>query len=258
MPPPQTIPIRARPPPRKSMTTSSAPSTRRPVDVDHSDTRAEVSDRTVRRGSKESASNDQRPSLIRPDGARKTVSYSERSGSAKIAIDHGMHRRTTVDGHERPKDLEQKQREAEAYQNAGGSKPVPLTADALKTARRSQKSSDSASQKSFTSSSKGSDVKTKSGSGVASRNENDGFTMTIDGVKLGFSGDSVEDKRINIRPKGERGLELSIEGKNTRRYTVIGKESLSGLSRGETESGRRSRDEYGSDRASRRSSRSGY
>lgn len=254
-PPPQTIPVRSRPAPRKSSTTNSTPTVRRPVEVDYSDTRAEVAGHTsLRRGSKDSYT-DQRPSLNRADGTRKTVSYSNGSGSAKVAAESRAQRRTTLDGHERSRDLEQNLREIEAYQNAKGPQTIPLTADALKNARRNHKSSDSAS---FTSSSKGSDVKTKSGSGVASRPENDGITMNIQGVKLDLSSDSMGDKRINIRQKGERGLELHIDGKKSRRYLVTREEPPSFFPRREIESGRRSRDEHGSDRASRRSSRSGY
>lgn len=171
-------------------------------------------------------------------------------------------RRTSVYGVERPRDLEQKQRDAEEYQAARASRATPLTADALarRTAHRVGSESGSSTNRSENSS-RGSDSKTKSGSGVGSRHDDDknSISMTIQGVKIDFSGDHRERRKINVRAGEEGALEFNIEGgRRAKKYIMSRSDSTSASGRKEIEDVRRVRDDWKSDRASRRSSRSTY
>ena len=267
-PPKQVIAaVPRRPSVRKSATTSNTPTVQRPqYPLDMSDLRAQLPDpRVRRRESRESPIliPERRPSVSgRP---LRTSSYhdSSRAPAPRILKDDERRRRTSVYGVERPRDLEQKQREAEEYQASRASRATPLTADAL--ARRSHRpDSDSASSNSRSDdSSRASETKTKSGSGVGSRHHDDddssSITMTIQGVRIGFSGDNRERKKINVRSGEEGALEFNIEGgRRSKKYLMSRSDSASGTGRKEIEDVRRVRDDWKSDRASRRASRSGY
>lgn len=272
MPPPpprQTIPIH-RPPSRHIVTTASHPPHSRDASVE-----ARVSDRSRKEEAPDQSSRSRRPSLsTRPPSTKKSTSYANSSGNTKVSVESPRQRRASYYGHERRQDLEEKQKEIEAYQNAKGTKAVPLTADALKAARKGTKAvgSDSGSQSRAGSSREGSEVKTRStgggGSGVATKSEAESFTMRFNagaGVKVDFAGDSVEGRTISLRPTGEEGaMELSIGGKNSKKYnTSDGKQveyARSGLRREikESEEMRRTREDVRSAKGSRRSSRSGY
>jgi len=271
MPPPpprQTIPIH-RPELRHAVTTTSHAHHSRDASVE-----ARVSDRSSRE-EPEQSSRSRRPSLTtRPPSTKKSTSYANASGNTKISVESARQRRASYYGHERRQDLEAKQKEIEAYQDAKGSKSIPLTADALKAARKGSKAvgSDSGSQSRASSSREGSEVKTRStgggGSGVATKSEAESFTMRFNagaGVKVDFAGDSVEGRTISLRPSGEEGaMELSIGGRGSKKY--VGSEgkqveyARSGLRREikEVEDLRRTREDTKSAKSSRRSSRSGY
>ncbi|MCJ1364682.1 hypothetical protein MMC16_003797 [Acarospora aff. strigata] len=266
MPPPpprQTVPAQ-RPPLRHLATTTSQQSHARAASVE-----ARVSDRS-RRDAPEQSSRSRRPSLTtRPSTTRKSTSYANAPGNAKISVESTRQRRASYYGHERRHDLEAKQREIEEYQEAKGSKSIPLTADALLAARKGSKGSDSGSRAS--SSREGSEVKTRStggGSGVTGKGDAEAFTMRFNagaGVQVDFAGDSVDGRTISLRPSGAEGaMELSIGGRETKKYHGSeGKQveyARSGLRREvkEIEEPRRTREEMKSARGSRRSSRSGY
>ena len=264
MPPPKSIPTTQRPPLRHPSTTNSNQSHARAASVE-----ARVSDRS-RREAAEQSSRSRRPSLAaRPSTTnKKSTSYANAPGNAKISVESSRQRRASYYGHERRHDLETKQREIEEYQEAKGSKSTPLTADALLAARKGTKSSDSGSRASG--SREGSDVKTRSvgaGSGVAAKNDPESFTMRFNagaGVKVDFAGDSVDGKTISLRPSGTDGLmELSVGGRDSNHHGSEGKQvdyARSGLRREvkEMDELRRTREEMKSARGSRRSSRSGY
>lgn len=231
-----------------------------------SEMRAELPDpRVRRRDSRDSPIliSERRPSANGSGPAIRSSSYqdSSRAPGARILKEDERRRRTSVYGVERPRDLEQKQRDAEEYQASRASRATPLTADAL--ARRTNRP-DSESGSSTTrsdNSSRGSDSKTKSGSGVGSRADDDSnsITMTIQGVKIGFTGDNRERKKINVRSGEEGALEFNIEGgRRPKKYLMSRSDSASGSGRKEIEDVRRVRDDWKSDRASRRSSRSAY
>ncbi|KAK2756702.1 hypothetical protein FQN54_005148 [Arachnomyces sp. PD_36] len=267
-PPKQVVTaVPRRPSVRKSATTSSAPTVQRPNPLDMSDMRASLPDPRVRhRESRESPIliPERRPSVngSRPSVRSSSYHDSSHAPGARIMKEDERRRRTSVYGVERPRDLEQKQREAEEYQASRASRATPLTADAL--ARRGSHRPDSESGSSTTrsdNSSRNSDSKTKSGSGVGSRHDDDSnsITMTIQGVKIGFSGDNRERRKINVKSSEEGALEFNIEGgRRSKKYIMSRSDSASGSGRKEIEDVRRVRDDWKSDRASRRSSRSTY
>jgi hypothetical protein len=247
MPPPlqpQVIPLKKRPSVRKSASSNPVPTIRR-SSKDYDDTRAQVADRNEPEPAR------RRPSLELNPG-RKATLYTNGQSSVKVATAGVLNHSKTYHGRQ---DLEQKQREVEDYQEAKGGRPVPLTADSLKHVRRSHKSGSESGSQSRTSSSRSvSDVKTKSG--TVSRGESDSFTMTVNGVKLGFSSEAMEGKTINLRKKGgENGtMDIQIGGKGGKHY-IVSKDEV--IRRREIDDGRRTRDESRTDQASRRTSRSG-
>lgn len=212
------------------------------------------------------------PERSRSMRTRKT-SYHEPSASGReIAVENRRHRRTLYHEDEasaRPvpaSDLEQKHRNAEEYQAAkSGRSGVALTEDALllKTKINQQRlasDSGSGSQKTRSNSSRGSDARTRDGSGVGSRIEDDSsFTMTMNGMTIGFTQESVNGKRIHLRADDNGSIGLNIEGRRPKRYIgAPGSDFTSVSSKKEIEDGRRAREDRRSDRASRRSSRSTY
>lgn len=255
-----------RPSIRKSATVSSTPTAQHQYPFDMSDMRAQLPDSRVRhRDSRESPMMvpERRPSVNENRPSNRSSSYhdSSRTTGSRIIKEDERRRRTSVYGVERPRDLEQKQRDAEEYQAARASRATPLTADALaRTGQRPDSESGSSTNRSENSS-RGSDSKTKSGSGVGSRLDDDSnsITMTIQGVKMSFSGENLERRKINVRSGEEGALEFNIEGgRRAKKYIMSRSDSTSASGRKEIEDVRRVRDDWKSDRASRRSSRSTY
>ena len=163
-------------------------------------------------------------------------------------------------------DIEEKQREAEEYQATRSVKsaaPMPLTSDALLKAKSSHAghpaASDSGSQKSRSNSSRGSDARTQNGSGVGTKAEEDNnIYMTMNGVTMSFTQESVGGKRISVRAGETGALELNIEGKRPKKYLTGGSDYTGTVARREADGVRRPRGDRRSDRASRRSSQSMY
>ncbi|KAL2372246.1 hypothetical protein RJ035_008156 [Blastomyces gilchristii] len=254
-PPPQVIIPPRRPSARKAATATSTPTTsRRPEGIDMDDLRAALPpSRLGRKKSRDAVLSERRPSAPGKAGIR-TTSYHDPGRAARISIEHSR-RRSSVYGLEQPKDFDQKQREAEEYQSSRTSRATPLTLDTLVKSRRSHRAdSDSGSLRTRTDSSRGSDVKTKSG---ISRPEDDEITVMIGGLRIGVPKDNIDRQVINLRSGEEGSLEVNIEGRRPKRYFLSRSESLSG-SRRDIEESRRLRQDSSSDRASRRSSRSGY
>ncbi|KZF21720.1 hypothetical protein L228DRAFT_158542 [Xylona heveae TC161] len=209
MPPPSTIPNR-RPSIRHSATTSSAREILRSEATERND--PGHADR-LRRDSSEHSSRPRRPSLLSNEG-RKAASYMNAHGTARISVEGPGRRRATYYGAEKAKDLETKQKEAEAYQEAV-TKSTPLTADALGATRQSRRSQ-SGSRSRASSSRDGSDLRTRSGSAVA-QSDAGSITMRINAGTVELSGD-FDGRTISLIP-GEDGApaELSI-GRPRPRY----------------------------------------
>jgi hypothetical protein len=159
-------------------------------------------------------------------------------------------------------ELEEKQRDAEEYQASQSGKstssaPVPLTADALQKAKASSQraASDSGSQKSRSASSRGSDARTQSGSGVLTTTrpaeEDNNIVMTMNGVTMSFTQESVGGKRISVRTGQTGAVELNIEGKRPKKYVAGGSDYT-------TASSASRKGDRKSDRTSHRSGRSVY
>ncbi|KAI9795627.1 MAG: hypothetical protein M1835_005412 [Candelina submexicana] len=262
MPPPQVVPAR-RPSVRHATTTASGRDIHRRVAVDPSDAGATVTHDRSRQASKES-SRSRRPSLASASSSRKSTSYANANGSARISVESASRRRASYYGHERRNDLERRQRDAEEYQDTI-TKTTPLTAEALRAARRGTNRGNSDAGNSRTDSSKeGSGIRTRSGSEVVN-SEADNFTMrfsTAAGVKLDFSGD-MEGRTISLKP-GDDGAhaELSIGSRPKPRYVdrnsnAQSEYARSGLRR-DQEDERRARENRTSERSLRRSSRFGF
>ncbi|KAL7351415.1 hypothetical protein ACKS0A_00199 [Histoplasma ohiense] len=260
-PPSQVIIPPRRPSARKASTSTSTPTmSRRPEGIDMDDLRAALPlTRVGRKKSREAVLSERRPSAPGKAGIR-TTSYHDPGRAARISIENSRRRRSSVYGVEQTKDLDQKQREAEEYQSTRTSRATPLTLDSLVKCRRSHRAdSDSGSLRTRTDSSRGSDAKTKS---AISRPEDDEITVMIGGLRIGVSKDHIDRQVINLRSGEEGSLELNIEGRRPKRYFLSRSESLSGTGGGavrrEIEESRRLHHDSSSDRASRRSSRSGY
>lgn len=157
--------------------------------------------------------------------------------------------------------MDEKQREAEKYQAARSGKGLPLVTDALVNASKESHALDSDSSSEKSNSSRGSDAPTQSGSGVVSKaDDENSIVMTMNGVTMSFTQESVGGKKISVRTGDTGAVELNIEGKRPKKYlTSRSDHSASGNNaRKELEDLRRPRDDRRSDRASRRSSRSTY
>ncbi|KAL4939638.1 hypothetical protein BDV06DRAFT_33858 [Aspergillus oleicola] len=268
MPPP---PVKYRAPPqiiqkrpdmpRKSATTSIMQERRPSRSFDMADLRDDLPDYGYR-GSSGGTVIPERNRNLRASG-RPSVYHDSGRSAARIAVENSTRRRrpTMYDLPPSPgAELEEKQRDVEEYQasHSGKSVAAPMTlSDALLKAKASsQHGSDSGSQKSRSASSRGSgsDARTRSGSGALTTtrvDDNDDIVMTINGVTMSFTQESVGGKRINMRTGQTGAVELNIEGgKRSKKYLTGGSDY--------TTTSSNSRRERRSDRASRRSSRSTY
>ncbi|KAE8153762.1 hypothetical protein BDV25DRAFT_14451 [Aspergillus avenaceus] len=264
---------------RKVVSTGSVTSERHGSrSMDMSDMRDALPEYGYRRSSRETVV-PARTRSIRDN--RRSMSYQDNSRPPRGAIEPARRRRAPVydyeddvddeeddDDDEDGDEIEEKQRSAEEYQASRSAKsvPVPLTEDALKT-KTSRPESDSASQKSR--SSRGSDARTQNGSGGGSKQEEDNnIVMTMNGVTMSFTQESVGGKKISVRTGDTGAVELNIEGKRPKKYLTNGSDYAGSVGRREIEAGsvarreiedtRRTRPERRADRVSHRSSRSTY
>lgn len=278
MPPP---PVKHKPAPniiqkrpelhRKAVTAPSVTSDRHPSrSMDLSDMRDALPEYGYRRSSREAVI-PARTRSIRDN--RRSTSYHDSSRPSRVAVENSRRRRPTVydyldaeeddeeDEEEDGDEIEEKQRSAEEYQASRSAKPVPtpLTEDALYKSKASRAESDSGSQKSRSNSSRGSDARTQNGSGAGTKPEEDNnIVMTMNGVTMSFTQESVGGKKISVRAGETGALELNIEGKRPKKYLTNGSDYTGSVARRELEDPRRARTDRRSDRASRRSSRSTY
>lgn len=274
-PPPQVIPIpnSKRPNIRKSNTTATAaatPSADRDGSFDMAQMKGALPAREGREQPRDPVSPERRPSMPTSNKNRvRTTSYHNPGRAGQAAIENrGRNRRQSVYGVEQPKDLENKQREAQEYQAARAPRPPPLNTRSLRKARQPESDSDSQHSQSDSSSDGGggggnSQSQTKYGSGAGSTSnkadDDDGITMVVNGVKIGFSADS--DRQINVRSGEEGSFELNIGGnKRSNKYLLDRSDtaSASASGRAEIDDVRQTREDVRSERTSRRSSRSGY
>lgn len=261
-PPPKPKPapptVQKRPdPPRKSATTTAVHTERRHSRTfDMSDMEAALPGH-YRRPSRETNTRERSRSRSLRDGRRNSLHHDP--PPSRVPADTTRRRRSSVydvlGG-----DMEEKQREAEAYQAArsGKAAPVPLTADALSKTKPTRVCSDSgsisASQKSRSNSTGGSEGRTKGGDG-----EDRNIVMTMNGLTMSFNQEYVGGKRISLRTGDTGGVELNIAGKRGGKKYVTGPRSEHAASSGRKELEDSTREEPPrSDRASRRSSRSTY
>ncbi|KAL2809399.1 hypothetical protein BJX63DRAFT_423829 [Aspergillus granulosus] len=255
--------IQKRPePPRKVATAPSVMGERRPSrpSLDMTELRQYLPEHGYQRSPREIMIPERSRSL-RGD-RRPSVSYHDSSRSARqIAVENSVTRRRRPPMYDAPvrDDIEEKQRTAEEYQASqsgkSGAVQVPLTVDALMTKANSRAGSDSGSHKSRSASSRGSDARTHSGSGVLTttrpEEDNNNIIMTMNGVTMSFTQESVGGKRISVRTGQTGAVELNIEGKRPKKYLTGGSEYTAASSNSR-------KGDRKSDRASRRSSRSIY
>ncbi|KAL4897968.1 hypothetical protein BDV59DRAFT_52833 [Aspergillus ambiguus] len=288
MPPPplkhQPRIIQRRPdPPRKAVTTTAIPSDRRSSrSLDLAEFHdALPSEYGYQRSSRETIVPERNRSLRDSSRRRPSTSYhddgtgggSVGSGGrrpSRISVENSRsyRRRPTIyDYNEFPdseggNEIEEKQRDAEEYQAAQVAKDpmVALTADALCKTKTHRTESDSGSQKSR--SSRGSDARTHSASGAVVKPDDNpnNFVMTMNGMTMSFTHDSLDGKTISVRSRDSGALSLNIHDKRPKKYHPGGGSDYSGsMPRRELEDvAHRARPERRSDRASRRSSRSTY
>ncbi|BCR89274.1 uncharacterized protein ACHE_50472A [Aspergillus chevalieri] len=181
---------------------------------------------------------------------RSSRAYRDSSARpSRMAVEGARRRREVVydydsefddiDADEAASDLVDKQREAEEYQasKSKGHKavPVPLTEDALYKTKASRAESDSGSQKSRSNSSRASDARTHSASNAGTNNvntikedEDKNLVMTMNGVTMSFTQESMNSKKINLRTNNTGALELSVEGKRPKKYLTSGGSDYTG------------------------------
>ncbi len=203
MPPPQIIPAGRRPNISKSNTTISRP-------ISYQEERGISNDGPAsaplpyRERKPDPPSSYRKPppsSYYNPSQERpvtlKSKSYIETKQTTKVnSSQPGLDRRNSYLG------AELNEMKAEAYQKSRGTDPQPLTLDAIsKIVRRS----DSSSQRSINSSSRESSA-SKNKTAVASND----ITLKMHGVTLDISADSAENHSINIRPKRNGGINISV------------------------------------------------
>ncbi|KAL2863412.1 uncharacterized protein BJX67DRAFT_261622 [Aspergillus lucknowensis] len=245
--------------PRKSATTPSVISERRPSrSLDLTDLRDHLPEYGYQRSSRETVIPERNRSLRQ--NRRPSVTYHDsRESTRRIAVENSTRRRRPSIYDYAVADELEKERDAEEYQASQSGKSetvqVPLTADALMTKTGSQRAgSDSGSHKSRSASSRGSDARTQSGSGVLTTtrpDDDNNIVMTMNGVTMSFTQESVGGKRISVRTGQTGAVELNIEGKRPKKYLTGGSEYTT------TTTASRKADRK-SNRASRRSSQSIY
>ncbi|KAL4861517.1 hypothetical protein BDV12DRAFT_64630 [Aspergillus spectabilis] len=246
--------------PRKSATTASVLSERHPSrSLDLTDLRDVLPEYGSYRRSTGETVIPERTRSIR-ENRRPSTTYYDSGRSARVAVESSTRRRrpTIYNNYSMGEQPEDKVRDAEEYQASHSSKtaaaPMTLSDALLKAKASSQRAgSDSGSQKSRSASSRGSDARTQSGSGVLTTTrpaDDDNIVMTMNGVTMSFTQESVGGKRISVRTGQTGAVELNIEGgKRPKKYLTGGSEYT-------TASGNSRKGERKSDRASRRSSRS--
>ncbi|CAG8034038.1 unnamed protein product [Penicillium salamii] len=223
-----------------------------------------VSDRGNRRVSRDTPL--ERTRSIRD--VRRSVSYADERRSAQVAVASSRRRKPTeyYEPSSTADDLEDLERGVESYQAARSGRAstaaLPLSQEVLPPSKTSNRNgSDSGSQKSRSNSSRG--------SGTASRTEEDkNMTLTLNGLKIGFTQENMAGKSINIRAGDTGGLRLNIGGgpRHPKQYVNgSGSDYTGGASRRELEDVRRpiedvrrARDERRSERGTRRGSQSAY
>ena len=238
-PAPQVISCSRRPSLKKSATTTSAQGLQAPR-------REERPPPEHSRRPSDVAAADPPVQILRRPSGRKTVSYDLDPPPAR-RTERPLNRRSTVYGAEGLRDLEQKQRDVEEYQQARGTHNGPFQAEPIPLSRRgsthASARSESGSHRSRASSGKGSSTK--------SRADKNDITMTVHGVTLGFSGDN---KDIRIKSKAHGAMQLQIDGKKARRNSMARVERIPTDGHAEPFT---IRDDETGERASRKSSRSG-
>lgn len=201
MPPPQFTTVPRRPSLAKANTTTTHPVSRREsvyhghgsksVQVPYKEPRSDRPPSSYR----DRASSTSYTTRERPTPARTPTSFDDTKSTRKTDSC-----RPDVDKRVPLSNSERKEAEAEAYQRARGTKDRSLTVDAM---RNFSRHSDSGSQRSKNSSS-------KSSSASKTKATVDDITVAIGGLTLGISGDSAENRSINIRPK-RGGLSISVD-----------------------------------------------
>ena len=257
-PAPQIIHQKRPDPPRKSATTPIVhPERRSSRAYDMSELENALPSHSYRRSPRETIIPERSRSTR--DGRRNSLYYQPQPQPARRPRDEVVEapRRQRASVYNYPGgEIDEKQREAEEYQAATSGKAVqvPLTADALSKAKTQRGGSDSGSRKSGSGSSRGSEARSKG-------EEDKNIVMTMNGVTMSFTQESVGGKRINVRTGDAGAVELNIAGmRGSKKYLTDGTRSnyTSSSGRRELEDARRPRDDRRSDRASRRSSRSTY
>ncbi|KAJ5335958.1 hypothetical protein N7541_008828 [Penicillium brevicompactum] len=193
----------------------------------------------------------------------RSTSYAAERGSAQVAVASSRRRKPTEYYYEPSSvadDLEDRELAAENYQAARSGRAstaaLPLSQEVLPPSKPSNRNgSDSGSQKSRSNSSRG--------SGTGSRTEEDkNMTLTMNGLKIGFTQEAVAGKSINIRTGETGGVRLNIGGgpRQPRQYVHgSGSDYTGGASRHrEIEDVRRTREDRRLERGSRRDSQSAY
>ncbi|KAJ5160867.1 uncharacterized protein N7482_007871 [Penicillium canariense] len=246
-----------RPEPRKAQTTQAVPRQRRQsrTAMDMSDMAAALPD-YGRRVSREARMPERSHSLR---DSKRSNSYHDSARGAQIAVENSRRRRTQQyyyddGGSTDTGGLEDREREVEHYQaqQSGRMSTLPASAEALLTKSATVAGSDNGSAKSRSNSSRG------SGSG-----ESKNMNLTVNGLTIGFTEESVAGKNISIRAGDTGRVQLSIAGERRPKQYLTGGSSYSDntgrASRRELEEApRRPRDDRRSERASRRSSQSSY
>lgn len=194
---------------------------------------------------------------------KRSTSYNDSFRGTQVAVESSSRRRRPPtryyeDGGSTgtADDLEDREREAEQYQarQSGRTNTMPASAEALLAKSVVGAASDNASQKSRSNSSHG------SGSGNA---ESKNMNLTVNGLTIGFSEESVAGQNISICAGKTGRVKLQIAGERRPKQYLMNGSSYSDQTgrsgRRELEDApRRSRDDRRSDRVSRRSSQSTY
>lgn len=205
MPPPKSIPVARRPSVIKANTSISTPVSYQPERRSSNDGfvpapllyKERKPDPPPSSYRKPSASSYYKTTQDRPVPP-KSKTYQDGRQTTKVdSSGPSPDRRVSLPGAER------NEIEAEDYQRLRGTKTQPLTVDAISKISRH---SDSGSQRSINTSSRGS----SGGKTKATVASND-ITLQIYGVTLGISGDSAETRCIKIQPKGNGGLNISVD-----------------------------------------------